>query len=244
MEIRGERECTDCGARWSYYETGAIVCPECSSPDTVAVDEERAVHTDSPTEFDLTPLRSQLDELPREELAESIATTCRDYLRQRGFVRGGELLAIDDTYLAARELAGVADVIRRAHSLTDDEEWYFLELLGGADEGDRPAPGEVPESMWPVRGLAYGNAVREYRRDVRQWLDAADDPPGPEYAGAVLGTIDEHVRRVRALQGDVPPEQAEALVAAARDLGAYLRAEDPDGLASARARLDGLDDAE
>jgi hypothetical protein len=96
--------------------------------------------------------------------------------------------------------------------------------------------------MWPVRGLAYGNAVRDYRRDVRQWLDATEDPPGPEYASEVLGTIEEHVRRVRALQGDVPPGQAEALVSAARDLGSYLRAEDPDGLASARERLDGLEE--
>ncbi|GAB3680085.1 hypothetical protein GCM10028857_02330 [Salinarchaeum chitinilyticum] len=240
MEIRGERECTDCGARWSYFETGAIVCPECSSPDTVAVDEERVVHTDSPVEFDLTPIRSTIDDVPREELAETIAETCREYVRQRGFVRGGELLSIDDTYLAARELAGVADAVRRARSLTDDEEWYFLELLRGADAGERPGAADVPESMRPVRGLAYGNAVRDYRRDVRQWLDATEDPPGPEYANEVLGSLDEHVRRIRALQGDVPPEQAGGLVAAARDLGAYLRADDPDGLASARERLDGL----
>jgi hypothetical protein len=242
MELRGERECTDCGARWSYYDTGAIVCPECASPDTVAVDEERAVHTDSPVEFDLTELRAAIDDLPREDLGERTAEACREYVRQRGFVSGGDLLSLDDTYLAARELAGVADAVRRARSLTDDEEWYFLELLRGADAGERPAPTDVPESMWAVRGLAYANAVRDYRRDVREWLDAADDPPGPEYAGEVLGTIEEHVRRVRALQGDVPPEQAEPLVAAARDLGAYLRAEDPDGLASARERLDGLEE--
>mgnify|MGYP000185737771 FL=1 len=241
MELRGERECTDCGARWSYYDTGAIVCPECSSPDTVAVDDETAVHTDSAVEFDLTPMRGNVDEISREDLGEQTAEVCREYVRQRGFVSGGDLLPIDDTYLAARELAGVADAVRRAHSLTDDEEWYFLELLRGADAGERVDPDDVPESMWPVRGLAYANAVRDYRRDVRQWLDATDDVPGPEYAGNVLGQIEDHVRRMRALQGDVPPEQAEALVGAARDLGAYLRAEDADGLANARERLDGLE---
>ncbi|AGN02471.1 hypothetical protein L593_12660 [Salinarchaeum sp. Harcht-Bsk1] len=241
MELRGERECTDCGARWSYYDTGAIVCPECSSPDTVAVDEQRAVHTDSPVEFDLTPMRAAIDDLPRQELGEQTADACREYVRQRGFVSGGDLLPIDDTYLAARELAGVADTVRRAHSLTDDEEWYFLELLRGADAGERPDPEDVPESMWPVRGLAYANAVRDYRRDVRQWLDATDDVPGPAYAGEVLGTIEDHVRRMRALQGDVPPKQAEGLVVAARGLGSYLRAEDADGLALARETLDGLE---
>ena len=241
MELRGERECTDCGARWSYYDTGAIVCPECSSPDTVAVDDETAVHTDSAVEFDLTPMRGNVDEISREDLGEQTAEVCREYVRQRGFVSGGDLLPIDDTYLAARELAGVADAVRRAHSLTDDEEWYFLELLRGADAGERVDPDDVPESMWPVRGLAYANAVRDYRRDVRQWLDATDDAPGPEYAGDVLGAIEDHVRRMRALQGDVPPEQAEALVRAARDLGTYLRAEDADGLANARERLDGLE---
>lgn len=243
MELRGERACNDCGASWSYFDTGAIVCPECGSPDTVARSEDRAVHTDSPVELDLTAVRGLVDAAAREELADEARQACREYVRRRGFVHGGDLRPLDDTYLAARELAGVADVVGRAQSLSDDEEWYFLELLRGADAGERPAVGDVPASMHAVRGLAYANAVRQYRRDVRQWLDAADDPPGPTQARDVLQTLEEHVKRVRALQGDVDPDAAEGLVDAARGIGAYLRAEDPDGLARARDALERLTDA-
>lgn len=244
MELRGERACNDCDATWSYFDTGAIVCPECGSPDTVARSDERAVHTDSPVDLDLTEVRALVDDAPREELADATTDTCREYVRKRGFVHGGDLRDVDDTYLAARELAGVADVVGRARTLTDDEEWYFLELLRGADAGERPAADDVPESMHAVRGLAYANAVRQYRRDVRSWLDAAEDPPGPEQARDVLQTLEEHVKRVRALQGDVSPTEADALVAAARGIGSYLRAEDPDGLARAREHLAGLADVE
>jgi len=242
MQLRGERECADCGARWSYYDTGAIVCPECGSPDTVAVDEEQAIHTDSEVEFDLSPVRNDVDEIPREDLAVATRDACREYVRKRGFVRGGELLPLDDTYVAARELAGLADIVRRSTSLTDEEEWYFLELLRGADVGERPPAADVPDSLRAVRGLATANAVRDYRRDVRQWIDGEDEATGSAFASEVLGTIQDHVRRIRALQGDVPVAQSEALLAATRDLGAYLRAQDPDGLASARERLAGLED--
>jgi DNA-directed RNA polymerase subunit RPC12/RpoP len=34
MKIRGERECTDCGTRWSYYDTASVECPQCGSRDT------------------------------------------------------------------------------------------------------------------------------------------------------------------------------------------------------------------
>jgi len=57
MEIRGERECTDCGERWSYYETGDVACPACGSMQSVGVDEERALHTTTAGEFDLTEAR-------------------------------------------------------------------------------------------------------------------------------------------------------------------------------------------
>ena len=243
MEIRGERACTDCDATWSYFETASIVCPVCGSADTVARTDERAVHTDAPVDLDLTPVRGLIDEVPREELTDAAAETCREYVRRRGFVSGGDLRDLDDTYLAARELVGAADVVRRARSLTEDEEWYFFELLRGADAGDRPEPAAVPSSMRAVRGLADANAVETYRRDVRRWLDATEDAPGAENARAVLQTVAEHDRRVRALQGDVPPAEAAALVAAVRAVGSYLRSEDPDGLARARKLLSNLDGA-
>lgn len=240
MELRGERECNSCGATYSYFDTGAVVCPDCGSADTVAVGGERELHTDSPVTLDLTDVRGAVDEVPERQLASEAVDVCREYVRKRGFVHGGDLRELDDAYLAARELAGVADAVGRARAISDDEEWYFLELLGGADAGERPDAADVPESMRAVRGLAYANAVRSFRRDARRWLDATEDPPAPERARQVLLALDEHAKRVRALQGDVPAEDAEALVAAAQALGAYLRAADPDGLDRAREHLDSL----
>ncbi len=56
-----ERECTECGTRWSYYETGSIGCPACGSLHSVGLDE-RTEHTDLRVEFDLTPVRADIDE--------------------------------------------------------------------------------------------------------------------------------------------------------------------------------------
>jgi uncharacterized Zn finger protein (UPF0148 family) len=242
MEIRGKRECTDCGTRWSYYETGSVACPECGSIQSVGVETNRKLHTDSPVQFDLTAVRSLVDDAPFSDVAESAADHAREYVRKRGFVTGGTLQPLDDTYLAVRELAGVAETLDRTMERSNDEEWYFLELLRIADDGDRPAPQAVPDSLRAVRGLSYATAVRSYHRDVSAWLDATDDAPGSAFAMAVLESLRDHTTRIRALDGDVSPDAAERLIEAARLLGAYLRAEDPDGLSAARERLDELVD--
>ncbi|MFC7079809.1 DUF7117 family protein [Halorussus caseinilyticus] len=245
MKVRGQRECNDCGARWSYYETGSVECPDCGSLRSVGVDSERRLHTDSPAEFDLTEVRQDVDARPLREVADRAGETAREYVRKRGFVRGGNLRPLDDTYLAAHELRHAADVVGRGLDLSDDEEWYFLALLRGADaetdpdasETDadkRPAPGEVPESMHPVRGLAYADAVAEYRRELSDWTD--EEAVGPNGRDA-LETLGEHVKRVQALDGDVDADAAELLVAAARDVGRYLREGDDDALVSARDRF-------
>jgi len=242
MEIRGKRECTDCGTRWSYYETGSVACPECGSIQSVGLEDERKLHTDSPMEFDLTSVRMLVDEAPFSDVANAAADRAREYVSRRGFVTGGSLQRLDDTYLAARELAAVANVLDRALERSDDEEWYFLEVLRVADEGDRPAPETAPDSLRESRGLAYANSVRTYHREVSDWLDATEEPPDPDFARDVIESLRDHTTRIRALDGDVSPETAESLVAAARDLGTYLRAEDPDGLDDARDRLDELVD--
>lgn len=240
MEIRGTRECKRCGTRWSYYDTGSISCPDCGSVHSVGVDDERALHTDAPVEFDLTPVRSLIDEVPQDELADTLTDTAREYVRQRGFINGGELTQLDDTYLAATEAANAADCLGRSLAPTDDEQWYVFELLRTADSGERIPPHEVPESVREARGLAYASAVDTYRREASRWLDASDDPPGEPFASGPLESLADHVKRIEALQGNVSPETAETLVEAARGLGAYLRADDPDGLAECRDRLDRL----
>jgi uncharacterized Zn finger protein (UPF0148 family) len=242
MKVRGRRECADCGRVWSYYETGEVACPDCGSLRSVGVDD-RTRHTAEPVAFDLSPHRRRADAEGVGAVVDDARSACLAYVRKRGFIRGGRLLDLDDTVLAAGELAYALDRYDRLADPTDDEEYYLLSLLAGADRGDRPAPDEVPGSMTAGRGLAYADAVADYRREALTWLD----DEGREAPGArrLLGTVDGHARRVRALDGDAPPETVERLVAAVRDVATAIRA-DTDGeaetaLARARDRVDRLD---
>ncbi len=237
MEIRGERECRNCGRRWSYYETGAVACPNCESLESVGVDE-RTRHTATPVSFDLTPHRRTADESGLADAVDEVKTDCREYVRRRGFVDAGSLLDLDDTYLAANELVHAADLHGRAREPTDEEAYYLLDLLRGADAGERPPPDRVPARIAPGRGLAYADAVLAYRSEVRDWLGDRDEPDGP--ARRTLGRIVDRAKRVRALQGDVEPAEVETLVRATREVIATLRDGDEAALARAEDRLDEL----
>ncbi|UIO98631.1 hypothetical protein Hbl1158_08680 [Halobaculum sp. CBA1158] len=257
MEVRGERECTECGTRWSYFETGSVECPECGSLRSVGTGERRE-HTDAPAELDLTAVLARLDDTPLDDLVDEIKTGCRSYLRKRGFIRGGDLAPLDDAYLAAAELRHAADVYGRladpgggradatvsegglegtTPGVTDDEEWYLTSLLRAADTGERPDTDEVPPRMHEARGLAASEAVLEYRTDVVTYLETHPDPE----ASRTLGAIRDRAKRIDALGGDVVPAEADALVAAAGELGRYLIAGDAEALASARERLDRIE---
>lgn len=254
MKIRGQRECSDCGARWSYYDTGSVECPDCGSLRSVGVEDERMLHTDSPAELDLTEARQlldsgsgpdSLDSGALRQAADRAGELAREYVRKRGFVRGGDLLVLDETYLAAQELRHAADVVGRGLDLSDDEEWYFLTLLRNADADSdssegiedadlRPTTSEVPESMHSIRGLAAADAADEYRREMADW---ADENAVGDSAKDALETLGEHVKRVHALDGEVDAETADSLVGAARDVGQFLREGDDEALASARERF-------
>ena len=236
MKIRGERECTECGTRWSYYETGSVGCPACGSLQSVGVDE-RTEHTDMQVAFDLTPVRNAIGDLETDDLAERARDRCREYVRRRGFVNAGTLRELDDTYLAAIELLHVADIVAREISLEEREELYFLALLRDADQGERPPVADVPKSLRAARGLAYANAVREYRRDVRTWTEDRELTASERSA---LETLGEHVTRVRMLDGDVEPRSAERLIEATRELANGLRG-DGVALSNAHERLADLE---
>jgi len=236
MRVRGERECRDCGTRWSYYDTGSVACPACGSVASRGLDDERALHTEGAGTLALDEVRAAVDERPLEELAADAKEACLAYVRQDGFLHGGELRPLDDAHLAARELAHVADVVGRSLDLADDEELYLLELLRGADRGERPAADAVPDSLQAARGLAASEAVRQYGREVRDWLA---EHPHPE-VDAVLTDLDQHARRIGALQGDVAPATAERLVAVTGDCWRYLVEGDETALPAARDRLDRL----
>jgi len=223
MKIRGERECKSCGTQWSYYETGSVGCPACGSLESVGIDD-RSEHTDLPAEFDLTDVRNAIDDVSTETVAERAAEVCRTYVRRRGFVTGGALRELDDTYLAANELQHVADRITRSHEPLDErDELYVLSLLRDADDGTRPPPSAVPPTLRDARGLAAANAVRDYRRDIRTW---ADDRSLSTDKRSALESLGEHVTRVRLLDGDVDAHLAEDLIETTRQLANGLRGDD------------------
>jgi hypothetical protein len=267
MKVRGERECRECETRWSYYETGSVECPGCGSLRSVGVDD-RTAHTDAPASLDLSAYRARFGEasetLPAEGVDE-LKTDLREYVRKRGFIRGGELLPLDGRYLAARELLEAVDCYDRLRDPTDPDREYLLELLAGADEGDRPATEGVPERLREARGMAAARAVDEYRSDLLAFLDelgkgaeggvegdtpttAESNTPTVSVAGddlhsridpteELLERLRDRAKRVEALNGDVPPADADALVDVAEALGEYVRTGNEASIARARARL-------
>lgn len=235
MKIRGERECSDCGARWSYYETGSIDCPECGSIRSVGVDD-RKEHTANPATLDLTSVRGAVDQRSVQEVAREAAEVATEYVRKRGFIKAGEIQPLDATVVAAVDLQYVARHLARAMRVEEDEELYFLSLLRGADAGERPPTAEVPQSLAPARGLAAATVVDHYRRDLKRYLDDQPD----ESARTLMGSLVDHKKRIEALDGDVPIETAEALVQAVVDLSHYVAHGDEAALATARDRIDDL----
>lgn len=239
MEIRGERECTDCGARWSYYETGEVACPECRSLKSVGR-KERKLHTDSPAELDLTPIKQRVSNQSLTDVTDEITERCREYLHKRGFVNGGKLRRLDETYLIASELSVAIGAYERSLSsgaldpTTDDaEQLYLFSLLNE----QRPPPAGVPDSFSATRGLAYAKAVSTYRDDLCTFLESVDEHSTVRRA---LGQLDDHLRRVEALDGAVAPRTAEAFIEIARDLGSAVSEDDETALTRAQERLDSL----
>jgi hypothetical protein len=114
------------------------------------------------------------------------------------------------------------------------EELYLLALL----DLDRPSADRVPAAFEAARGLAYARAVSDYRSDLLTLLDASDATHPA--ARTALGQLEDHVRRVEALDGSVEPTTAERLVRTARELGQYLREDDELALARAEDGLDSL----
>lgn len=231
MEIRGERECTDCGAQWTYYETGSIECPECGSIRSVGVGE-RAEHTAGPATLELGEAIDAIDEEPLETVAEMAVDAAQAYLRTAGFVHAGELLPFSGTYLLAAELRRVGATLSRAMRVGDKEELYLLSLLRGGADSERPAPAEVPDSLHAERGLAIAAAADAYVSDLRHRYDE----PEPAVA-EVLSAVRARRKRIEALDGNVAPAEAEAVVRALRDLGEYLRTGEEAALVRATDRV-------
>ncbi|MFB6113382.1 MAG: TFIIB-type zinc ribbon-containing protein [Halodesulfurarchaeum sp.] len=239
MEVRGKRECRECGTHFSYFETGSVACPECGSIRSVGRGE-RLRHTDQPVDLDLSHAKTVAADRSLREAAEAANEAARSYVHSRGFIKGGELEPLDETYVAAEELRHVASAIRRRQSLGEHTEYYFLQLLDGAPSGSRPEGEAVPEDLEPARGLAVATAVRAYRGELRTWFE---DEPTPDAIRGPLDRLDSHTRRIEALDGAVDLQSAEVLLEAARGIGDFLRAEEgTEALKRAESSLDRLDD--
>jgi uncharacterized Zn finger protein (UPF0148 family) len=233
MKIRGQRECKDCGTRWAYYETGNVECPSCGSLRSVGVEDDRTLHTANPRSLNLTPARDELEEgKPLRQVAETAADIAGEFTRGYGFIDAGELQPLSDRYLSAMELRHVGSELSRRRAVDEPEEYHLLSLLQG-DVAERPDPSEVPDSLQAARGLAYATAVESYRADLRQYLEEHPD----ENVAEVLGPLDNHVKRAQALDGDIPPKDAEVLVEAVRGLWRYLVEDDETALVTAEDRL-------
>jgi uncharacterized Zn finger protein (UPF0148 family) len=235
MKLRGQRECRECGAQWSYYETGEVACPNCESLQSRGIDE-RTEHTDTPVMFDLSPSRSIADSEGLSEALDDAIERCREFVTRTGFIHAGEFKPLSDTYLTANELIYAGRKSTRSMRIDEEEELYLLTLLQDADTGQRPPPENVPEPMRTARGLAVADAIADYQSDLRTYLDDHPDP----MARRVLATITEHVRRVEALDGDVDLKTSKRLVQATQDIGEYVRTEDEERLVAARDRLDSI----
>lgn len=232
MKVRGERECKECGTQWSYYETGSVECPSCGSLRSVGVGE-RKQHTDSGGDLDLSGARRAAGDEPVRQAASVAEAECREYVASRGFVSGGVLLELDDVYVAAQELKHAASIVTSRLSVDDAVERYFLALVRGAEDGERPPGDEVPRGIRAARGLGATAAVRAYLDDVRTYVDDPDTDT-PDDALRFVERLRDHEKRVQALDGDVDPETAQGLLHAARTLGEYL----VEGTAESRREID------
>ena len=252
MEIRGQRRCTECGQEWSYFDTGEVACPACGSLKSVGRGE-RKTHTDSAIELDLSPHRQAVDaETDLSAITDGLTTTLRDYIRQRGFLNGGTLQPPDDTLLSAAELLHAVDVLDRRRRPTDEAQLYVTKLLGGADDGHRPAPDSVPASMTTARGLAYTEVLSRFHQDFTKWVTEESPIMNASAEGAnAIRTSDisvhqlrerfsTHLTRSEALQGDIPVETSETLLVIARKLHDGTVNDDIDALETAQMKLNSV----
>ena len=266
MRIRGERECRECGRRWSYFETGSIECPTCGSLHSVGTGDREA-HTDAPVTLDLHEHRDRFGEataaLPSEGVTE-LKRDLRAYVHKRGFVHAGELTELDAPYLAARELLEAVDVYDRLRHPTDGDHTYLLALLAGADSGDRPHAAEVPSAMQSARGMATALAVETYREELTTYLmestastDAPSDfPHGRAESDTALASrphesegpqrtqldrlrerLRDRTKQITALQGDVAPATADELVRATQAIHTAITTDNQDALDRAETHL-------
>lgn len=171
MEIRGERECLDCGETWSYFETREPACPECGSLRSRAVED---AEEDSSGAVETGDILTRFGTDFHEALSEA-EDRCREYTSRKGFVEAGELLPPEPAYVMACEVKHVAAEFTGARQPEDGEREYVVSLVEGVEKEDPPAPEDRPESLDAAHNRAVAETVEEYSKEVSRYLDGLDD---------------------------------------------------------------------
>jgi hypothetical protein len=174
MEIRGERECLDCGEKWSYFETREPECPECGSLRSRAV-EDAAKDTAGAVETGdlLTRFGGEFD-----DALEEAEERCREYTSRAGFVEGGELLPPESVYVMACEVKHIAAEFVGAREPTDEEHAYVVSLVEGVEAGKPPSPDERPASLDAAHNRAIAETVEEYAKEISGYLRSVGETDG------------------------------------------------------------------
>jgi hypothetical protein len=165
MEIRGERECLDCGETWSYFETREPACPECGSLRSRAVedaDEDTAGAVE--TADLLTRFGTDFD-----AALEEVEERCREYTSRAGFVEGGELLPPSPVYVMACEVKHVSAEFVGEREPTDEEREYVVALVEGVGKDEPPGTDERPETLESAHRRAVAETVEEYAVELSRY---------------------------------------------------------------------------
>ncbi len=167
MDVQGERECLDCGERWSYWDTRTVECPECGSP------RSRGVGDGARPEEEFTA--EDLDDTDLAATLENAEEAARSYTTKKRFVVAGDLRPPDPVYVMATEVKHLAaEHAVRDEGFTDDEREYAVALVTGLEEGEPPHPDERPESLDAVHERAVADVVEDYGGEVVKWARDRD----------------------------------------------------------------------
>ncbi|MFB6253304.1 MAG: hypothetical protein ABEI06_01680 [Halobacteriaceae archaeon] len=217
MEIKGYRECRECGHQWSYYETGNVQCPECGSIKSTGLDE-RTLHTNNPVEIDITSIQSLVSNDEFRQAGQRAAKEARNYTIKRGFIHKGDLIRCDERIFSCHELRNLGNYINRTASITEETEYYFIETIQAVKNSGRPDQQAIPKNLRSIRGLAYARAAKDYLNDVTTWIEYADHELP---SGGVLERTKENIKRVEALDGDISIGDSERIYEIVANLYSY-----------------------
>ncbi len=167
MDLEGERECLECGERWSYWETRTVECPECDSPRSRGVGDGARPEEEFPAE-DLVASTLM-------ETLENADEAARSYTTKKNFVVAGELQPPDPVYVMAAEVKHLyAELTARSREATDREREYAGALVTGLEDGEPPHPGERPETLDAVHERAVADVVEDYSSEMVKWARDRD----------------------------------------------------------------------